>query len=171
MNKLFKCKHRMVKSMDVEHMMAKEDCIARINMKSLKEQSSNSLQKLNPYYILLSAIYSFYNDTQPSKAWELLIDHSVLFNCLIPWIGNMVQRLLLLTEDLPYWDILGSLLWCLGALLCQRRPIMFVRMVVALSVMLVLPDLVWFGCVMCCGSMTALSWIRPLLCGEMALRA
>jgi len=46
--------------MDVEHMMVKEACITRIKMKRLKEQSSNSLQKLNPYYILFSTIYSLF---------------------------------------------------------------------------------------------------------------
>jgi len=59
MNKLFKCKHRTAKGMDIEHIMAKEAYIARMKMRSLKEQRNN-LQKLNLYYILISAIYSLF---------------------------------------------------------------------------------------------------------------
>ena len=60
MNKLFKCKHKIVKKMGIEHVIAKRACIVRIKMRSLKEQRRNNLQKLNPYYILLTAIYSLF---------------------------------------------------------------------------------------------------------------
>ena len=51
--------------MDIEHIMGKEDYIARMKMRILKEQSVNNLQKLNPYYILLLDLY---NAVEPSKA-------------------------------------------------------------------------------------------------------
>ena len=51
MNKLFKCKHRETKRMDIEHIIAKEAYVARMKMRRLKEQRRKNLQKLNPYFI------------------------------------------------------------------------------------------------------------------------
>jgi len=46
--------------MGIEHVIAKGACIARIKMRCLKEQKRKNLWKLNPYYILLIAIYSLF---------------------------------------------------------------------------------------------------------------
>ena len=59
MNNLFKYKIGTEEKMDIEHIIAKEAYIARMKMRSLKEQRRINLQKLNLYYILLSAIYLF----------------------------------------------------------------------------------------------------------------
>ena len=47
-NKIFKCKHRTTEKMDIEHITTKEAYIARMKIRSLKEQSRNDLQKLKP---------------------------------------------------------------------------------------------------------------------------
>ena len=70
---MFKCKLRIEEKMEIEHITAKESYIARMKMRSLKEQSSNNLQKLNLYYILLSAIYIFFTMLLSSKRLGVLI--------------------------------------------------------------------------------------------------
>jgi len=46
--------------MDIEHIMEKEAYISRMKIRSLNEQRRNNIQRLNPYYILVSAIYSMF---------------------------------------------------------------------------------------------------------------
>lgn len=88
MNKLFKCKHRIAKRMDIKHIMAKEAYIAIMKMRSLKEHRRNNLQKLNLYYILLSAIYSMFIMLLSSERLGVLILSDMSLNYLIPSIGK-----------------------------------------------------------------------------------